>query len=88
MAKIFEWKDAIRTKPRKGNEHLVLLWLHDLETNVSFMFDEACYWDGDRWMRFDPIDARSQPLTNKMIVVQWCYVPKSRMGLYKHPGKP
>lgn len=80
MAKIFEWQDAIKTKPRKGESNEVLLWIHDATVDVSYCFSELCYWDGEDWIiGTDPMDAR---VVSDYIVVKWCYVPKARMGLY------
>jgi hypothetical protein len=88
MPKIFEWQDAIRVKPRKsqrwagGQKYEVLLWVHDPALNISYMWHQLCYWDGENWIKRTIIDEKPL-LLRDVIVVNWCYVPRSRAGLVK-----
>jgi hypothetical protein len=88
MSKVFEWQDAIRTKPRKsqrwagGQKYEVLLWVHSPALNVSYMLTQVCYWDGENWIG-RTIIAEKPLLLRDVIVVNWCYVPRSRVGWVK-----
>lgn len=81
--KIFVWENAILKLPKIGEDYNILLWVHDEEMCISYVWPSIFYWNGDNWVSHDS----EEIFTPDLLIVNWCYVPKSRNGLFIQRNK-